>query len=155
MGDLVTSAQERLRAQGGRLTAQRRLLFTILDSLGEHPTAEELLLLAREKDPDLNLSTVYRTLRWLEAENLVSARVFDEGRRQERFDPARPSEHHHFMCTSCRNVIEFESHLFASIKSQFQEISGARVTTGSIILYGLCADCRKPRIDDDRYLGVD
>jgi Fe2+ or Zn2+ uptake regulation protein len=155
MGDLVAAARERLRAQGGRLTAQRRLLFTILDSLGEHPTAEEILLLAREKDPDLNLSTVYRTLRWLEAEKLVSARVFDEGRRQERFDPALPSEHHHFMCTSCRNVIEFDSNLFASIKSQFQEISGARVTTGSIVLYGLCADCRKSRDDDDRYMGVD
>ena len=147
MSDLVSEARERIRAQGGRLTAQRRLLFAILDSLGEHPTAEELLILARENNPDLNLSTVYRTLRWLEAENLVSARVFDEGRRQERFDPALPSEHHHFMCTSCRSVIEFESNLFASIKSQFQELNGARVTTGSIVLYGLCANCRKTEAD--------
>ena len=149
MGELVNTAQEKLRAQGGRLTAQRRLLFTILDSLGEHPTAEELFILARENDPDLNLSTVYRTLRWLEAENLVSARVFDEERRQERFDPALPSEHHHFMCTSCREVIEFDSSLFASIKSQFQELNGARVTTGSIVLYGLCAECRKGETDAD------
>ncbi len=153
MSDLVSEARERIRAQGGRLTAQRRLLFTILDSLGEHPTAEELFILARENDPDLNLSTVYRTLRWLEAENLVSARVFDEGRRQERFDPALPSEHHHFMCTSCRSVIEFESNLFASIKSQFQELNGARVTTGSIVLYGLCANCRKTEADGDPHTG--
>ena len=155
MGDLVSAAQERLRGQGGRLTVQRRLLFTNLDSLSEHPTAEDLFLLAREKDPDLNLSTVYRTLRWLEAENLVSARVFDEGRRQERFDPALPSEHHHFMCTSCRNVIEFDSSLFSSIKSQFQELNGARVTTGSIMLYGLCANCHQSRIDRDTSMGVD
>ncbi len=155
VGDLVNEAQKRLRAQGGRLTAQRRLLFAILDSLGEHPTAEELLLLAREDDPDLNLSTVYRTLRWLEAEKLVSARIFDEERRQERFDPALPSEHHHFMCTRCRNVIEFDSHLFESIKSQFQELNGARVKTGSIVLYGLCADCRKIETDGDPYSGAD
>ncbi len=155
MGDLVNEAQERLRAQGGRLTAQRSLLFAILDSLGEHPTAEELLLLAREDDPDLNLSTVYRTLRWLEAEKLVSARIFDEERRQERFDPALPSEHHHFMCTRCRNVIEFDSHLFESIKSQFQELNGARVKTGSIVLYGLCAECRNIETDGDPYSGAD
>ena len=153
MGDLVAAAQERLRTQGGRLTAQRRLLFAILDSLGEHPTAEELFILARENEPDLNLSTVYRTLRWLEAENLVSARVFDEGRRQERFDPALPSEHHHFMCTSCKNVIEFDSNLFSSIKSQFQELNGARVTTGSIMLYGFCADCRKIEADGGPHSG--
>jgi Fe2+ or Zn2+ uptake regulation protein len=142
MGDLVSTAQEKLREQGGRLTAQRRLLFTILDSLGEHPTAEELYILAREQDSALNLSTVYRTLRWLEAENLVSTRVFNEDRRQERFDPALPSEHHHFMCTRCREVIEFDSSLFESIKTQFQEMNGARVSTGSIVLYGLCAQCR-------------
>jgi Fur family ferric uptake transcriptional regulator len=148
MGDLVSTAQEKLREQGGRLTAQRRLLFTILDSLGEHPTAEELYILAREQDSDLNLSTVYRTLRWLEAENLVSARVFDEERRQERFDPALPREHHHFMCTRCREVIEFDSSLFESIKIQFQEMNGARVSTGSIVLYGLCAECRIQEADE-------
>ena len=155
MGDLVNAAQERLRAQGGRLTAQRRLLFAILDSLGEHPTAEELFILARENDPDLNLSTVYRTLRWLEAENLVSARLFNEGRRQERFVPALPSEHHHFMCNGCRNVIEFDSNLFESIKSKFQELNGARVSTGSIVLYGLCAECRKIEEDGGPYPGED
>jgi Fe2+ or Zn2+ uptake regulation protein len=153
MGELVNEAQERLRAQGGRLTAQRRLLFSLLDSLGEHPTAEELFILAREDDPDLNLSTVYRTLRWLEAENLVSARLFNEERRQERFDPALPIEHHHFMCTSCRNVIEFDSKLFDSIKSQFQELNKAQVTTGSIVLYGLCADCRKTEANGESRVG--
>jgi Fe2+ or Zn2+ uptake regulation protein len=155
MGDLVNTAQERLREQGGRLTAQRRLLFAILDSLGEHPTAEELFILARKNDPDLNLSTVYRTLRWLEAENLVSARLFNEERRQERFDPALPSEHHHFMCTNCSNVIEFHSSLFESIKSHFQETNGARVSTGSIVLYGLCADCRKTEADGEQSSGGD
>lgn len=155
MGDLLNAAKERLRAQGGRLTAQRRLLFSILDSLGEHPTAEELLILAQENDPDINLSTVYRTLSWLEAQNLVSTRVFDEDRRQARFDPALPSEHHHFMCTSCRSVIEFDSHLFTSIKSQFQELNGALVTTGSIVLYGLCSDCQNFSADRDQYMEGD
>jgi Fur family ferric uptake transcriptional regulator len=155
MGDLLSAAKERLHAQGGRLTAQRRLLFSILDSLGEHPTAEELFILAQENDPDINLSTVYRTLSWLEAQNLISTRVFDEDRRQARFDPALPSEHHHFMCTSCRSVIEFDSHLFASIKSQFQELNGAVVTTGSVVLYGLCSDCQNISADRDPYLEGD
>jgi Fe2+ or Zn2+ uptake regulation protein len=141
MGDLVQEAHGRLRAQGGRMTAQRRLLLSILESLREHPTAEELFLLAARQDPSLNLSTVYRTLRWLESENLVSSRVFAEERRQERFDAALPSEHHHFMCTNCKEVIEFDTELFNSIKSQFKEHNGASVTTGSIMLYGLCPKC--------------
>ena len=147
MSELVNQAYERLRSQGGRMTNQRRLLLSILDSLGEHPTAEELLLIARKQDPDLNLSTVYRTLRWLEAEKLVSARLFAEERRQERFDAALPREHHHFMCTNCKNVIEFDTELLVDIKSQFQDSSGARVSTGSIVLYGLCPSCQREAVD--------
>jgi Fe2+ or Zn2+ uptake regulation protein len=154
MGDLIQEAHVRLRAQGGRMTAQRRLLLSILESLREHPTAEELFLLARQQDPSLNLSTVYRTLRWLEGENLVSTRVFAEERRQERFDAALPSEHHHFMCTHCKNVIEFDTGLFGSIKSQFQELNGASVATGSIVLYGLCSNCRKEDFDIDNNAGA-
>ena len=154
MSELVSQASERLRSQGGRMTNQRRLLLSILDSLGEHPTAEELLLIAHKQDPDLNLSTVYRTLRWLEAENLVSARLFAEERRQERFDAALPSEHHHFMCTKCKNVIEFDTELLADIKSQFQDSSGASVRTGSIVLYGLCPKCHRGNMDRELALEV-
>ena len=154
MSELVSQASERLRSQGGRMTNQRRLLLSILDSLGEHPTAEELLLIAREQDSDLNLSTVYRTLRWLEAENLVSARLFAEERRQERFDAALPSEHHHFMCTRCKNVIEFDTDLLVDIKSQFQDSSGASVRTGSIVLYGLCPKCHRENTDRELDLEV-
>ena len=143
MGDLVQEAHVRLRSQGGRMTAQRRLLFSILDSLGKHPTAEELFQIARQRDSALNLSTVYRTLRWLEHENLVSTRVFAEDRRQERFDAALPSEHHHFMCTNCKTVIEFDTELLEVIKLRFQEQNDASVTTGSIVLYGLCRDCHR------------
>lgn len=143
MGELIQEVQDRLHSQGGRMTSQRRLLLSILESLGEHPTAEELYLLARQRDQNLNLSTVYRTLRWLENEDLIKIRVFAEDRRQERFDAALPSEHHHFMCTRCRSVIEFDTNLFDSIKLQLEERSGVNVQTGSIMLYGLCADCSR------------
>jgi len=55
------------------------------------PPQKRIFSVVQERDPSLNLSTVYRTLRWLEQEGLVSARRFDEERRQERFDPALPT----------------------------------------------------------------
>lgn len=147
MSNLVGQSEERLRAQGGRMTAQRRLILATLETLADHPTAEELYALVRQEDASLHLSTVYRTLRWLEQEDLVSARFFNEERRQERFDPAYPSEHHHFMCSDCRNVIEFDSGLVNQIKAEFARSSGAQVETASITLYGLCPDCQARRHD--------
>ena len=141
MSALIQETNKRLRLQGGRMTPQRRLIFQILESLTSHPTAEELYYLARQQDPTLNLSTVYRTLRWLEQEDLVSTRVFHEERRQERFDPAFPSEHHHFMCTECKAVIEFDTLLFDQIKTQFEHTTSTFVQSGTIVLYGLCQEC--------------
>lgn len=142
MASLIEESTYRLHAQSGRMTPQRRLILQTLEHLSSHPTAEQLYQIVHRKDPSISLSTVYRTLRWLQEEELVSTRLFDEERRQERFDPASPSEHHHFMCTSCKSVIEFDTRLIESIKTQFEEQSGAQVQVGSIVLYGLCARCR-------------
>lgn len=142
MSNLLHESTKRLQGQGGRMTAQRRKILEALDSLSTHPTAEELYELVRKDDPGLHLSTVYRTLRWLEQEGLVSARVFHEDRRQERFDPTDP-EHYHFLCTSCKRVIEFDTLLVNTIKAQFELHSGAQVEVGSVVLYGLCVDCRQ------------
>jgi Fe2+ or Zn2+ uptake regulation protein len=142
MASLVEESTHRLHTQGGRMTSQRRLILQTLEHLSGHPTAEQLYQIVQRKDPMISLSTVYRTLRWLQEEELISTRLFDEDRRQERFDPASPSEHHHFMCTTCKRVIEFDTGLIESIKHQFEQQSGAQVQVGSIVLYGLCARCR-------------
>jgi Fe2+ or Zn2+ uptake regulation protein len=127
------------------MTAQRRLILETLETLGCHPTAEDLFAEVHQQDPSLSLSTVYRTLRWLEGEGLVSARRFDEERRQERFDPVLPAEHHHFLCTLCKLVIEFEDPLIDSIKAGFEGETGSLVESASVTLYGLCSQCRNER----------
>lgn len=141
MGTLVYDAIQILRSQGGRLTSQRKMILETLESLEGHPTAEELYSIASRRDPNLNLSTVYRTLNWLEAEGLVSARRFDEDRGAGRFDAALPSEHHHFICTGCKKVIEFDNPRIEQLKKQFGEHSGCRVESASVVLSGLCPEC--------------
>jgi Fe2+ or Zn2+ uptake regulation protein len=140
MPTLVDEAIECLAAKGGRMTAQRRLILETLDNLSGHPTAEELYEQLRPKAPDLNLSTVYRTLRWLEKEGLVGTRWFGPD-RQDRFDLASPAEHHHFVCTSCQQVIEFNSRGIERLKKQFEKDYGAEVDFASVTLYGQCPDC--------------
>lgn len=143
MSTLFRDASELLRVQGGRMTSQRKLILKTLDSVSGHPTAEELFEIVSARDPSLNLSTVYRTLRWLEGEGLISTRRFIEDHRQERFDPAHPSEHHHFLCSRCKKVIEFDHHLVEEIRKQFEYKNGVTVRKTSVMFYGLCSQCRK------------
>ena len=141
--NLIELATRRLHAQGGRMTEQRRMILEALDCLGCHPTAEQIFAVVSQRDPAINLSTVYRTLRWLEQEGLVSARRFDEKSRQERFDPALPVEHHHFFCTGCETVIEFNDPKLSQVRALFERQNGARVEAFSVTLQGLCAECLK------------
>lgn len=145
MTNLVTQAEILLRQQGGRMTSQRRIILQMLEQSDTHPSAEQLFEMAIQQDPTINLSTVYRTLHWLEQVELVRARVFehtDPTCRGSRFDKALPSEHHHFICSTCNAVIEFDSQLAEALKCEFQDRFQAEVENASVILYGICANCR-------------
>ena len=127
------------------MTSQRRIILQVLESQDTHPSAEQLFLLALQQDASINLSTVYRTLHWLEQAGLIRARVFenpDSPGRGSRFDKALPIEHHHFICTVCNAVIEFDSQLAEALKTEFQQNFRAEVESASVMLYGICANCR-------------
>lgn len=127
------------------MTSQRRIILQIIERLDTHPSAEQLFELALQQDATINLSTVYRTLRWLEQAGLIRARVFENAdslSRSSRFDKALPTEHHHFICNACNAVIEFDSQLAEALKTEFQNNFQAEVENASVMLYGLCARCR-------------
>jgi Fe2+ or Zn2+ uptake regulation protein len=145
MSTLVSQAEKTLRARGGRMTAQRRLILEALDRLGGHPTAEQVYRAVHDRDMAINPSTVYRTLGWLEEAGLVSHRHLDQGPRGEhceRFDPGSPIEHHHFVCSVCGRVEEFESAQIEAAKLDFMRRYGAQVEQASLTFHGICASCR-------------
>ncbi len=145
---LTEEATAALHAHGGRMTAQRQLILATLESLGGHPTAEEVLAAARLRDARLNPSTVYRTLAWLENAGLVSHCHLDsgaDGEHCERYDPVTPVEHHHFICRACGQVTEFESRALPGIKEQFGRQHGALIERAALTLYGVCGKCQRER----------
>lgn len=141
-GDLPLEASQLVRSRGGRMTSQRKIILDAFRLADEHPTAEEIYRIARQRDATLNLSTVYRTLRWLEREGLNRARAFPEADRSERYDTALPVAHHHFVCTTCRTVVEFDVVELESISRNMERRYGLRVKEATLVLYGQCATCR-------------
>jgi Fe2+ or Zn2+ uptake regulation protein len=139
---LVEQVSERLRSEGGRMTAQRRLILETLERCADHPTAEEIYERASQADGSLHLSTVYRTLHWLEEEGLVSPRWFEDERPQQHFDPVGADrDHYHFRCQVCNTIIEFSEPLLDNIKHTFEQNYGARVENATLTLYGVCSAC--------------
>lgn len=145
MSRLAREAAITLRTSGGRMTTQRRLILETLEALGGHPTADEVYAVVQARNPRLNPSTVYRTLTWLENAGLVSHCHLDAGptgERSERYDPVTPIEHHHFVCTTCGQVIEFEAPQLETIKAKFVAAHHVMVDKAALTLYGQCATCK-------------
>lgn len=144
---LTQQVTEKVHAQGGRMTSQRRLILDLLQSDPSHPTADELFVLAKRIDPSLNLSTVYRTLNWLEERGFVNPRRFDDNHTHKHFDPVLPetSNCQHFHCRRCDRVLEFSAPsvnpLIKQIETEFSRQYGLQVEGASLVLYGLCQTC--------------
>lgn len=140
---LLVYARQTLSTSGGRMTEQRRLILDALAHSPDHPTAEELYRRVKPKNQGINLSTIYRTLRWLEQEGLVNSYHFEGEPHQDRFDPVvgQAVDHHHFRCRNCSKIIEFDAPQLEAVSQMFIHQHGGQIDSGSIVFYGLCAEC--------------
>jgi len=101
---LLKNSHRVLKMPGLRVTNQRALLLGLIREGKGHLDADELYRRAREKQPRLSLSTVYRTLQLLKKLSLVEELHFDETHHHYEVKPS--DEHHHLVCLGCGKVIE-------------------------------------------------
>ena len=124
-----------------RRTAQRELLLKIIREADGHLDADELYRQARQRQPGLSLSTVYRSLRLFKRMGLVEEHQLRGDRRHYETTPQ--TDHHHLVCLGCGRVIEFRCPLTESLKDQFTREQGFEVTEAEVRLAGYCPECRK------------
>lgn len=132
-------ARATLREQGYRLTPQRNLIWEVLRDAGRHMTAEEVATEVRLTLPDVNVSTVYRTLELLVGLDLVVETRLEGAASYYEVSP-EPS-HHHFVCTRCGAVGHFGDELLAPVHGEL----GRRrfdVDRIQVTAFGRCRDCR-------------
>jgi Fur family ferric uptake transcriptional regulator len=130
-----------LSSAGLRMTNQRGLILKIIRQ--GHLDADEVYRRARDKQPRLSLSTVYRTLRRLRELGLVDELHFDEAHHHYE---VRPSiEHHHLVCLGCGKIVEFECKLSQRMKQDISRKQGFEVTGVEVNMTGYCSKCRQRR----------
>ncbi|MGV6814140.1 MAG: Fur family transcriptional regulator [Phycisphaerales bacterium] len=84
----------RLAERGIRSTRQRESIFLALSNTKKHPTAEELMILVRQHDPEISQATIYNTLDILAECGLVNRRTSPVAGGACRYD-ANTEEHIH------------------------------------------------------------
>lgn len=137
------NSREVLSAPKIRFTNQRALILEIIHHGEGHLDADEVYRRARDKQPRLSLSTVYRTLRRFKELGLIEEVHFDEAHHHYEVKPL--AEHHHLVCLGCGRVIEFHYPLSRYVKRNVPEARGFKVVETEIRMTGYCPGCRQDK----------
>ena len=137
----MNTSQIKLNTAGRRFTHQRALIMDIIRQGRGHLDADEIFLRAREMEPRLSLSTVYRTLQMLKELDIVDELHFAENHHHYEVKPAH--EHHHLVCRGCGRVIEFDYPLSRSLKREVTALKDFDIDEAEIRVAGYCKQCRQ------------
>jgi Fe2+ or Zn2+ uptake regulation protein len=126
--------------KGRPLTAQRELLLGLLRKAGGHVTAKELYMRASRKNESISLATVYRTLQLFKEVGLVEERRL--GQVYCYYEVKGPTDHHHLVCRSCGEVIDFKSPLINELVEELKQEHGFSLTKIEVYMEGYCQRCK-------------
>jgi Fe2+ or Zn2+ uptake regulation protein len=140
-GTSLSKNRKMLNTAGLRSTTQRSIILDIIRQGQGHLDADEVYRQAKEKQPRLSLSTVYRTLQKLKSLGMIEELHFDEA--HHHYEIKHPAEHHHLSCISCGKVIEFQYPLTRLVKKHVPEAKEFDITQVELHMAGYCESCGK------------
>jgi Fe2+ or Zn2+ uptake regulation protein len=127
-----------LRQRGGRVTSARRAVVAALVEAEGHVTADQLADTVQTNQPDVHLSTIYRTLEALEHLGIVDHTHLGHGRAVYHLadDP-----HQHLVCELCGRVVEVPDDTFTDLGRVLRRTYGFTIRPSHFAVLGRCAAC--------------
>ncbi|MCP4318419.1 MAG: transcriptional repressor [Hyphomicrobiales bacterium] len=135
MTEELKTLEELCVERGMRMTEQRRVIARVLDGSADHPDVEELYRRAARVDPNISISTVYRTVKMFEDTGIIERHDFRDGR--SRYETI-PDEHHdHLIDLKTGRVIEFQSAEIEMLQEKIAREHGFKLVDHRLELYGI------------------
>lgn len=141
----LSEIMNRLQERDYKLTPQRQTVVqAFLDNAAEHLSAEDVYRLVKERNPDIGLATVYRTLDILAEVGVLEKLDFGDGRSRYEFSEAR-HHHTHAICLSCGKILEFMEDLLDPLEEAVSERLNFHITDHQVKFYGYCDECYREK----------
>ena len=132
-----------LKTRGLRLTPQRQLILDAIASMQGHISADSIHQRVVERFPNVNISTVYRTLELLQEMGLLTHTHFDDGVAQ--YHRADEGIHQHLVCRQCGSEEELEMAVLEPLAEQLRSRHGFEADLAHFAIVGWCRRCRGSR----------
>lgn len=138
-----SSLMEACQALGLRLTRQRRTIIDLLDSSEGHMDARRLLEEAKRRVPDIDKTTVYRTIRKLQKLGLIDELDLLHFQHEGHYYETLPDKMHlHIVCLGCGKVMEMRPKALSVLESEVEVENDFKVELARIEIGGRCSTCR-------------
>lgn len=124
-----------------RKTRQREAISRAFDETQRPLHAHEILLQAQKEVPELGLATVYRTLKMMVAEGVLTEVKLRSG--ATRYEPTTRQHTTFLFCDCCKKAFPLEAaRIHESVRNHANEIpSGFDFSHCEITFVGTCAEC--------------
>lgn len=129
-----------LATGGHRVTAPREAVWTVVSSTREHLTADEVAARVRLIDPEINLSSVYRSLTLFSELGLVRESAI-EGSGAAHWELAHSDDHFHLVCRSCDSIDHHGGDLVQGVRAHLVSDHGFIAEKVDLVVTGLCPNC--------------
>ena len=130
----VDQVLEDVRERGGRVTTARRLIVDAIVTADSHVSAEDLAAVVQATHPEVNLSTVYRTLDSLEGLGIVQHTHVGHGPAIYHLGDM----HQHLVCEDCGEVTDIPAKLLDDLAKILRRRYGFELHVGHFALLGHC-----------------
>ena len=125
------------RDKGLRMTEQRNIIADVITEMSAngHPDVNEIFLKVNEKDKNISIATVYRTVNLFEEYGAIEKHYFKDGR--VRYDTFEEQHHDHMIDVESGEVHEFTNAEFEKIKETIARDLGYKLVDHRLELYGV------------------
>lgn len=130
----------KLNNLGYRMTPQRLMILNAIEEAEDHISAEEIYEKVCTRYPQMNISTVYRTLELVSELGLVTETDLGDGR--VRYHCMGKGHHHHLVCQKCGQVIDVEESILDPLWAELQKKYNFQVNMKHLAFFGICPKCQ-------------
>ncbi|WP_071027845.1 Fur family transcriptional regulator [Peptoniphilus raoultii] len=140
-----------LKEHGYKYTWQRDTVYKVFcDHIDEHLTTEEVYKYISDKNPEIGIATVYRTLQLFHKLGILDQITFEDNIvRYELKLKNKGHRHHHLICLNCGKITEVNVDKLDAIEEEIKNKYKFEIVDHSLKVMGYCEDCQKKLGDVD------
>ena len=129
------SIVQKCLSKGVKLTDQRKIIVKVMTQSKDHPDVDELYKRVSKIDPKISIATVYRTVKLLEEEGIVTKHDFKG--KKARYEELSESHHDHLIDVKTGEIVEFVDEEIEILQKKVAEKLGYNLIDHKLELYGI------------------